>query len=181
MYCILSEVHTYARASAWSSQRVPHSTKNVGEHPFLQTQDGFACHGCRFRTMRLQMMTRHVSDEDVREVVLLWPSRGPQTDHARRDIPVRLPAPVGAGNLSPPLAGADRTQRMERGNLWRRIILHYGSHLSRLPQSFHRGLFLIVYSWGICKSLVSYIPNLEPTQPSIVNIQHRRKSIYARN
>jgi hypothetical protein len=37
------------------------------EHPFLQTHDGFACHGCVFRTVSLQLMKRHFSDDTVRE------------------------------------------------------------------------------------------------------------------
>jgi hypothetical protein len=32
------------------------------EHPY-----GFACHGCRFRTVSLQLMSRHFSDEAVRD------------------------------------------------------------------------------------------------------------------
>lgn len=36
------------------------------EDPSLQTQDGFACHGCHFRTISFQLMTRHFSDENAR-------------------------------------------------------------------------------------------------------------------
>ena len=37
------------------------------EDPFLQTHDGYACHGCGFRTISLQLMKRHFSDDTVRE------------------------------------------------------------------------------------------------------------------
>jgi hypothetical protein len=45
---------------------IPPHEDGSPEHPCLQTHDGYACHGCPFRTVSLQLMNRHFSDEAMR-------------------------------------------------------------------------------------------------------------------